>query len=258
LFQQEGHLMASTLASGLTAARKTQVHDKGAVYVALFNLATGLEWLFKAVVIAEHMAVHDMAAPTQKELRRYGHDLSGLYDTCVVIGTRHGHVLTPRFEFDALDQGLADLLSDFGEGARYHNLDQLGGAPASHDPLARWAALLTLAADDVSERVKTRIRSNAAVVAGLMADSTMVIMTGLDGRALTLEDTLERPGLHRVAAPHLVWRLVRLIDSFVPVLDATCQAVNRAAAAPILPAMSEFFEWLWADRAQVLRKNRWP
>jgi hypothetical protein len=258
LFQQEGHLMASTLASGLTAARKTHDHDKGAVYVALFNLATGLERLFKAVVIAEHMAMHDLAAPTKKKLQDYGHDLGGLYDTCVVIGTKYEHVLTPRFEFDALDQGLVDLLSDFGKGARYHNLDQLGGSPTSHDPLARWAALLTLAADDVSERVKMRIRASTAVVTGLMADSTMVIVTGLDGRVLTLEEALERPGLHRVAAPHLVWRLVRLIDSFVPVLDATCQAANRAAAAPILPAMSEFFEWLWADRAHVLRKSRWP
>lgn len=251
--------MASTLASGLTAARKAHDQDKGAVYVALFNLATGLERLFKAVVIAERMALHALVAPSKKQLRAYGHDLRGLYDTCAVIGIKHGHALTPRFEFDALDQGLVDLLSDFGVGARYHNLDRLGGAPYSADPLAGWARLLGLAANDVSDRLKTRIRTGAAATASLIADSTMVITTGLDGTPLTLADAIERPLLDDAAAPHLVWRIVRLIDSFVPVLDSTCQAVNVSANAPLLPvSMYEFFEWLWADRPHVLRKKRWP
>jgi len=91
-----------------------------------------------------------------------------------------------------------------------------------------------------------------------MADSTMVILTGLDGKSLTLEEAVVRPHLDGVAAPHLGWRLVRLIDSLFPLLDSTCQVANRSANAPILPAMSEFFEWLWADGAQVLRKKSWP
>jgi hypothetical protein len=243
----------------LTAARKAHDHDKGSVYVALFNIATGLERFFKAVVIAEHMASHALVAPSKKQLRDYGHDLRGLYDTCVVIGTKHGHALTPRFEFDALDNGIVDLLSDFGEGARYHNLDQLGGAPAIADPLARWASLLGLAADDVSDGVKTRIRAGAAATALLMADSTMVIMTGLNGTSLILAEALERPFLQGAAAPYLVWRLVKLIDSFVPVLDSACRAVNELAKAALLPvSMPEFFQWLWADRAHVLRKRKWP
>lgn len=251
--------MASSLASSLTAARKAHDQEKGSVYVALFNLATGLERLFKAVVIAEHMALHALVAPSKKQLRVYGHNLRGLYDTCVVIGTKHGRALTARFEFDALDKSIVDLLSDFGEGARYHNLDVLGGAPVSADPLARWAGLLGLAAAEVSDGLKTRIRNGTADTAAMMADSTMVVMTGLEGKSLTLAEALERPYLHGAAAPHLVWRLVRLIDSFVPVLDSTCRAVNELAKAALLPvAMAEFFEWLWADRAHVLRKRKWP
>ena len=111
----------------------------------------------------------------------------------------------------------------------------------------------------MSDRSKTGIRTGAAATASLMADSTMVIMTGMEGTSLTLTDVLERPYLHDAAAPHLVWRLVRLIDSFVPVLDSTCRAVNEMAEAALLPvAMAEFFQWLWADRAHVLRKRRWP
>src|ERR1700754_304605 len=195
LFQQEGYLMASTLASGLTAARKAHDHDKGSVYVALFNLATGLERFFKAVVIAEHMALHALVAPSKKRLRVYGHDIRGLYDTCVVIGTKHGHALTPRFEFDALDKGIVDLLSDFGEGARYHNRDRRGAPPAIADPLARWAGLLRLAADDVSDRSKTGIRTGAAATASLMADSTMVMMRGMEGASLRLTHVVGRPCL---------------------------------------------------------------
>ena len=86
LFQQEGHLIQSTLTAGLTAALTADVHHKGQAYVAMFNLATGLERLFKAVIIAEHMFRHASVAPTVEQLRVYRHSLRNLYDACKEIG----------------------------------------------------------------------------------------------------------------------------------------------------------------------------
>lgn len=51
LFQQEGHLIQSMLTAGLTAALTADVRHKGQAYVAMFNLATGLERLFKVVIM---------------------------------------------------------------------------------------------------------------------------------------------------------------------------------------------------------------
>jgi hypothetical protein len=90
LLQQEGHLLSSCLANGLTDLRSANVHNKGAFYSALFNLSVGTERLLKAIVIIDHMLKNNLSVPSRGELKGYGHNILDLYDTCESIAKAMG------------------------------------------------------------------------------------------------------------------------------------------------------------------------
>jgi len=126
LLQQEGHLISSCLAMGLTELRSANVYNKGAFYSALFNLSVGIERLLKAIIIMEHMLKNNLSVPTKKQLRGCGHNITELYDECVKISINHGSQLPARSSIDNINQELLGLLSDFAQITRYHNnLDAL-------------------------------------------------------------------------------------------------------------------------------------
>ena len=85
LLQQEGYLIRGCLTTGLTQLRGANVHNKGAFYTALFNLSVGSERLLKAIIIIDYMVKNNLAVPSKKQLKTYGHDILELYDSCLAI-----------------------------------------------------------------------------------------------------------------------------------------------------------------------------
>ena len=109
LLQQEGYLIRSCLALGLTELRNAHVHNKGSFYTALFNLSVGLERLLKAIVIIDHMLNNGLSVPTKKQLQAYGHNIIELYDACETIGTARQSPIPSRAQLDAIDREIMSL-----------------------------------------------------------------------------------------------------------------------------------------------------
>ena len=112
LISQEGYLISSCLATGLTELRKADVHNKGSFYTSLFNFSIGLERLMKAVVIIDHMLENKMRAPTKKVLKAYGHNVFELYGTCASISDKRAVNVKPRAELDEVGQDMLRSLND--------------------------------------------------------------------------------------------------------------------------------------------------
>lgn len=103
--------------------------------------------------------------PSKSELRRRGHDLEALLaevaDSC--FAERDGRA---AIEADAAylrsDENLKDtvrILSRFGESARYHNLDVVGGTdPSTESPKDEWARMeseIVIGRPDLLEALST-------------------------------------------------------------------------------------------------------
>lgn len=260
LLQQEGYLISSCLATGLSELRRANVHNKGAFYAALLNISVGLERLMKAIIIMDHMIMNQLAVPSRKKLKEYGHDIVSLYDSCVSISAAENSKLTPIQNLEPISAEILALLNDFAQTTRYHNLDALSGLQTQIDPLEHWNnVMMSILRKDVSKTKRDRILSQANAASNALAGKAFTLMQGLDKQALTTEQALALPGLHDQAARYAVLYIIKMLTEL---RDLTSDISHKAYACenrePPFPQMQEFLEWVWDDRAYVLRKKKWP
>ncbi|MEW5756573.1 MAG: hypothetical protein AB1810_09740 [Pseudomonadota bacterium] len=260
LLQQEGFLISSCLAAGLTELRNANVYNKGAFYSALFNLSVGTERLLKATVIIEHMLRTSLAVPSKKQLKEYGHNIVELYDTAELIAGSRNVALPRRESLDRINQEILELLSAFARTSRYYNLDALSASHTEKDPLSHWGEIIVaILSHDVPERQRTRILEQANLAAKAIDDISITLMHGLDQRPLSTEDALALPGLHDQAVKHAVLRLITILSPVRELLASlSVGAYGLGLSVPPFPQMHEFLQWMWNDREYVLRKKKWP
>ncbi len=110
-------------------------------------LAQGFERLMKVVICLGRLESQG-TLPTQREMKKYGHNLIALADAIVDFSERTGYAdsrpaARPDIDFMTSDGQLRELLAvltDFGEWGRYYNLDTLlnrtGHGATRDDPAA--------------------------------------------------------------------------------------------------------------------------
>lgn len=254
---QEGHLISSCLSIGLTNLRAANVHEKGRFYTGLFNLSIGLERLLKSIIIIEHMANNNLACPSKKQMKSYGHNIEDLYNSCHTISQAHDPIL-PLNKLTDLQQEMLSSLSDFAMGTRYFNLDSLSSGKNGVDPIEHWGdILMRIWQSDVTKRTQEKILSEAGMVTELVQDKTLTIMSGMNKEPLTTFDALALPGVHNQSARYACLHIINVIYP----LRGLVSDVSRQAYSfgkPVFPQMHDFLEWLWDDRKHVLGKKRWP
>ena len=260
LLQQEGHLMSSCLALGLTELRTANVHNKGAFYSSLLNISVGMERLLKAIIIMQHMLKNNLSVPTKKQLKGYGHNIIELYDECVKISINNGVSLPGRSSLNNINQELLVLLSDFAQTTRCHNLDALSAQQTGRDPLEHWGEIMLLILkQDATQRQRDKILGQAKMVANAIGDISITIMQGLNKQPLTTEEALALPGLHDQAVKYAVLHLINMLSPIRDLISALSHlAYSLGVSQSPFPQMQEFLEWIWDDRQYVLRKKKWP
>jgi hypothetical protein len=269
LLQQEGYLIRTSLAQGLTALRNANLSDKGLYYAAFFGLSIGIERLLKVILILDHMARNSLNAPPTSTLRRQagrtGHDLRALFAAAESIQSpRDPHPLA-FMRPQTLEHDILTHLSDFAEACgRYADLDALSTNRPPADPLARWKDITSMIlAIDVPQRSKRLARSKATAVSTALADSAKVIAFDLDKRQLSVHEWVETPMMQDLAAARAVVRVLRILsplaDFLEEVNERALNTVRRLAPhEPGVPFMREFFIYLTVDESVALRKKRWP
>jgi len=260
LLQQEGHLISSSLALGLTELRTANVHNKGAFYSSLLNLSVGMERLMKAIIIMQHMLNNNLSVPTKKQLKSYGHNIIELYDECVKISISNSVSLPDRDLLNNTSQEILVLLSDFAQTTRYHNLDSLSAQQTGKDPLEHWGEVIILILkQDVTKRQRDKVLGQAKMVASVIDDKTITTMQGLNKQSLTTEEALALPGLHDQAVKYAVLHIINMLSPFRDLISTLSHlSYGLGVSQPPFPQMQEFLEWIWNDRQYVLRKRKWP
>ncbi len=260
LLQQEGHLVASMLAHGLTSLRSSGCANKGALYSASFQLCIGIERMMKLVIVLDHMASNALRPPTAKAIQDFSHDFRRLITATRAIsanvkGDPIAAALAP-----SLNQEIMEVIGMFGRGdVRYFNIEALALASNKDDPLVRWHLLFDrIVASDVSERKKAKAQFCSATIGAVIDRVGMVIRSDLRGAPLSGETMVERTVLEDEAARYATYRVIQILDAVRAVLVARCyQCIGIANGVAQVPYLNEFFYFINAEKEFALNKRRW-
>lgn len=266
LLQQEGYLISSCLATGLTELRKANVNNQGAFYSSLFNLSVGLERLLKSIIIIDHMIKNNLVPPSEKELKNYGHNLEELYDKAVSISNEINEKIPERRELHKIDKEIMLLLSNFAKTTRYYNLNALSSQQKEVCPLINWNKIIMLIIhNDLTKKQREKIQRTTAAIADKIDDITLTMMFGLDKESLSTHSALELKELHKITAKFAVLRTFNILFPLKELIRSLSYYAysypNSIDSPPFFPQMHEFIEWIPPTdefRSYVLRKQKWP
>jgi len=123
LLQQEGFITRSCITTGLTEIRNAHIGEKGKYYTAFFQLAIGIERMAKLSLILDHMATNNLQPPGENTVRKYSHNIDGLYASAQKIAEREQCAFSTKFELSPIQSRILSFLSEFARSTRYANLD---------------------------------------------------------------------------------------------------------------------------------------
>jgi len=261
LFQHEGYLIRDTLCTGLTALRNTRPPDKGGYYKAFFSLSIGTERLLKIIVILEYLLKNNFRYPTNKELKAFGHDLLSLYRAAEKISPNYPESVKNPFSTDKINLHIVQCLAEFAKETRYYNLDQLTQKTTTEDPVAYWNEIFfEVFMKDVPLRRQQIVLHQSEGLGEALKDIMTAIITDLNRQTVGLKQAFLLGGMAREANPYLMWRMIQILDPMKALLwdlSSACQEREKKRV-PSVPYMVEFLDFIYPEKAIVLRKKRWP
>lgn len=139
----EAKFARSVLGIGVTEIRKANFCALGIYWQAFTNLSVGLERLAKLVILLNLLIQKKGIFPTDKELKKYGHDLEKLYQESKNIIQQHQIQIDTNLDGE-IYQNILKVLNGFAKGDRYSNLDFLTGNLHENagNPIESWASLV--------------------------------------------------------------------------------------------------------------------
>lgn len=266
LLAQEAHLTKNTLLSGFDLLLKANFfQDKdGYFYSAFFHLSIGMERLLKLAVVTHHMLTNNYQTPTVKQLKGFGHKINVLYEECIKLKPIYSHSNAVAPTLTANDEILLNFISEYGDGVRYFNLNEICEAKMDRSPLYTW---LDLARSTYEEYTPSHVRQRA----------TMSLLYGMDrkgppngftshltedGHPMMVFDCLHRQYVIEKSAPLVIWRLIEILRPIYFLLEAMSHKasgyeVAKGISTMVIPHYEDFFPFLLADRATIKRRKNW-
>lgn len=259
LMAQEGHLASSSLLSGFEALAKIDYDRQGTVYNALFALSVGLERMMKIAVVLEHKATHNLANPTDKQLRALGHSIVDLYTKVQSAGNLRG-INDGWFDECSDHYDILSALSEFAVASRYYNFDQLTKGTEDLDPLIRWFRVHLELAEHVLpnwklERFMWKARSFCEEHGYLGWE------WGPLGRIDLTIDVNYQVVIANATRGHCVWAIIEIIQPIYRLIELLTHSVQEMEAdqgvTSTVPYMSEFFPFCLTNREGAIRRKSW-
>jgi hypothetical protein len=208
------------LCAGYTQIRKANYAKRGTYFQAFTSLSTGIERIGKLNLILSYAIDNKGNYPTNKYIKdSIGHDLIKIYNDVKKQNTKYGF----KFQFldnldDKIYQDIIELLSRFGKGDRYSNIDLIVGSSNYDDPITVWYNKIDMYLYQryVSKRKKAQIEQNAKVIHELVSPFTMVLHTAEDGTDINnVFDASLRTGINESISPYRQLIVFQIIRYFV-------------------------------------------
>lgn len=260
LLSQEAHLTKSSLLSGLDSLKKANLDDRGLFYSGLFQLSIGLERLMKIVVLLDYKVENSYSNPTNRELRSYGHNIEQLYEKCSYINSKYNNGIA--FDIDDKQKKILNVVSSFGTGARYYNLDKISSSNHSTDPLVLWASVITEHIWGLRPSIRRKLESDAIewVDKNGSADSWYP-GRNINGELMMMSEYHYLFHATAKASGHVIWSIISILEPFYFLLQRLTfklhELQDSMKSSQQVPHIYEYFPFFLSLKEQVLRKREW-
>lgn len=229
---KEALFTGEMLCAGYTQIRKANYASRGIYFQAFTSLSTGFERIGKLCYLLIFAIEQNGHFPTNSELKKvFNHDILKLYQ--LILEFKNANNIEYSFLQDLdkpIYQSILKILSRFGKGDRYANIDLLVDEINYEDPISVWyrEVDLVLFRDKIPESKKKKIEMDAALMHSLTSDFVMIAHTGEDGEEINevFEGSL-RTGINTAVAPYRQLYIFHIIRFFVESLHEIECIVNR-------------------------------
>jgi len=247
------------LCAGYTQIRKANYAKRGTYFQAFTSLSTGIERIGKLCLILSYAIENNGNYPTNKYIKdSIGHDLVTIYNDVKKQNTKYGF----QFQFlDNLDekihQDIIELLSRFGKGDRYSNIDLLVGSNNYDDPITVWYNKIDmdLYKRYISQKRKDTIELNARIINKITSQYTMVSHTAEDGTEInSMFDASLRTGINDAIAPYRQLIVFQIARYFVESLHELQYKIMKNNLFEI-PSFSDVFRVFINDDSYMIKRK---
>ena len=268
-FSQEWHALAreaqlagQQIATGVTALGRANQAQTGYYTQAFFGLSIGLERLGKLIVLADYAIDNSGRFLTDAELKKIGHNIATLLDTCEVLSVKYRagkkHAERPN---DTIHQGAVKTLTEFGRLSRYYDLDLIvqGKSAALTEPIEAWwkSVVQPILSKHYSKRQQEKDKLNATALAKLIGDSSYVLHQNEEGRTIdSIEALALRTGLTSVAQKYGRLYTLQIVRWLVFLLsDLSHIGAYERRIEPLLGLSEPFVVFMNEDNLLLSRKT---
>jgi hypothetical protein len=258
---KEAQFTKEMLGSGATQIRKANYASKGVYFQAFTSLCTGLERIGKLCLMLDHYIGHNRQFPDSNYMKNeIGHNIAVIYEQSKTIIAKYSISMNFLQNLDdPIHQAILSVLSDFGLGDRYSNIDLLVGGRRQNDPIAAWFRQVDqpVYRSRVAQKKKDTIQRNAAAVESILGPHAMVLHTSETGDEITdVEQASHMTGVYEAVAPYRQLYVVQVIRYWVELLGSLQYKAMEAGGEDI-PHFGEIFALFYNDDSYIRTRKSW-
>lgn len=255
---KEAQFTGEMLCSGYTEIRKANYAKRGVYFQAFTSLSTGFERIGKLCYLLIYAIEHDGSFPTDKHMKNeIGHDIIKLYKKILDFKIKNNIEYNFLQDLDkTIYQNILNVLSRFGKGDRYANIDLLINNRAYEDPISVWYrdVDLRIYKEKIPETKKKNIEMNATLMSALTSEFVMIAHTGEDGAEINeAYEGSFRTGLNDAVASYRQLYVFHIIRFFAESLQEI-ESIARRKHFFEIPYFNEIFRVFYNDDSYF--KNR--
>lgn len=259
--KNEAQFTKEVLGAGATSIRKANYSEKGIYFQAFTSLSTGFERMAKiCVIIDKYIANNGNFQKTSSIRGKFGHNLTKLNKEIKNINEKRSMQIF--FEYENCEKYWAKIikiLSDFGKGDRYSNIDSLLKKDLQKDPIERWVTEVDnlFYIEKVSKRKKDEIKREADFIGPEIENMTLVDHTSEKGEKIdTVKDGLELSMIQKATSVYRQFFVVKLIRFYMEILWNLQNEAQKFGREEI-PFFHEIFGGFFVPDSKIKRKKRW-
>ncbi len=242
---KEAQFTCEMLCSGYTQIRKANYAKKGIYFQAFTSLSTGFERICKLCYILIFAIENNSRFPDSAQMKAiFGHDILKLYEEIRSFKAKYNIKYTFQQEIDGeIYQDILKILSRFGKGDRYSNIDLLINNCNYEDPISVWYKKIDLYVyrNNISATKKEQIEKNAIAMGSLLSDSISVYHSDEDNNMIdTSYDYILKSRINDVICPYRQQYIFHIIRYFSESLFSI-EKIIRSRNLFEIPYFSEIF-----------------
>ena len=257
----EAQFTKEILGIGVTQIRKANYAQKGIYYQSFTCLATGLERLGKICLLLNYYIDNSGTFPNDSYFKKHlGHNVLKIFDECTHI--IHNKDMSNKFLIiydDDIHNNILSILSDFGKGARYSNINILVGIEQREDSIKRWyeEVDLLLFEKHLTSKRKNDIHQRAYLIDNLLNPLSITRHVAEDGHSIdNIYTGSFRTGVWEAVSPYRQLYLLQIIRSTTILLSKLGHIASSLNNEDI-PYFSEIFGLFYNGDSYFKSRKTW-